>query len=713
MSIPLSNVIIGSELWVKTWLTDDELDKLVSGMVANGLKIARVFIMWSEVETHSGNWDFSSYDRLFAISEKRGLQITLTLCALYTPAWVRGEIGNPNLVDPDNPYIVKKSEEYTRRVVQRYKDSPALHSWILANEPGNSQFAKPNKYSLNSFREYLRDVYCDDLELLNKYHDESYSSFDDVGNISADGSGELACISEKYWIYSGKMDWYRFCSNRLDRQLKAVQDIIKEYDLDHPTSVNPCNIVWQSPGCGQDVFSEGELVDYLGCTAHVAWSGKQLRERNNQYVSLINEVTKAGSTHPKGYYYITELQAGTIIFAGARPFTPTSEELTHWLWESIGSGAKGVIYWLYNARESGFEGMEWNLTNQHLGESERTIASKAVSDLIYTNQDFFNTLVASPRDAYILFSHNTQFLGNIEGGWVDSSNNSPLNPRNRGLGGDGMAGAYNMLCDLGWTPGVVYENKVKKIMPKGSMLIAASTYALNKETVGEIEEFVKDGGTFICDSFFACKNGWGRTEPANFDAQKRMFGGRIIDIISRYMDEPMPIKTHTGEFDGWYLKMQLEDSAYIEKCGDAFEKGGCCKILARFEDGRPAAIEHRYGAGRVIYIATIFFQRYFNNPLTGHLDFLADILPALPAAPIKLLNPDAHLRVKRLVSDCDGDGLFILLNHSKGRSAKLLFGAGAELTDMNTNEVIAGSAGQVLYLPVGDMQVRVFRLHMA
>jgi len=699
MSIPLSNVILGSELWIKTWMEDDEVEALVSGMVNTGLKVARVFIFWTEVEPHRDEWDFAGYDRLFRYSEKHGLQITLTLCALYPPAWMQAEIVNMNLVDPDNPMVIAKSGEYTHKVVERYKDSPALHSWILQNEPGNGRFDKPNEYSIKSFRAYLRDAYSNDLNLLNKYHNEAYRSFDDVGAIYADGSGELPCLADRNWIYAGKMDWYRFCCFRLDKQLKAVQDVIKEFDSVHPTSVNPCNVVWQSAGCGQDVFSEGELVDFMGSTAHVAWASRQLRERNNQYVALLNEITKSASTHPDGFYYITELQAGTIIFAGSRPFTPTADELTHWLWESISSGAKGVIYWLYNARESGFEGMEWGLTNQQFGESDRTIASRAVSDLVYSNQDFFDTLIASKRNVFVLFSHNTQFLGNIEGGWVDSGNTSPLNPRNRSLGGDGIAGAFNMLSDLGWSPGIVYEKKVKKMITPGGILIAPSTYSLDKETVEEIEDFVKEGGTLICDSFFACKNGWGRTEPANFEAQRRMFGGGVMDIVSRYMDEPMPVKTDNGEFDGWYLSVQLENGAY---------EGS--KVLARFADGRPAAIERKYGGGRVVYIATIFFQRYFNDPLQGHLDFISSVLPPMPSKPLALLNPGTHMRMKTLDSAYGGDGLMVLLNHKQSGYAHILFTGELVVTDIVTGEAISGAAGQTARIMMGDMQVKVFRV---
>jgi beta-galactosidase len=495
------------------------------------------------------------------------------------------------------------------------------------------------------------------------------------------------------------MDWYRFCCERLDRQLKAVQDVIKRSDSVHPTSVNPCNVVWQSAGCGQDVFSEGELVDFMGSTAHVAWMSRQLKERNNQYVALLNEVTKAASAHPKGFYYITELQAGTIIFAGSRPFTPTADEITHWLWESIGAGAKGVVYWLYASRESGFEGMEWGLMNLHTKESERSAASKAASDLIYASQDLFDTLVAAPRDAFVLYSHNTQFLGHIEGGWVDPGNVSPANPRNRGLGGDGMAGAFNMLCDLGWSPGIIYEKKVLKTAPPGGILIAPSAYALDREAVAEIESFVSGGGTLICDSFFACKNGWGRVEPANYEAQRRMFGGCIADIQSRFMDDPMPISAGDGSFDGWYLSMELEDSAYEDS-----------RVLARFASGRPAAIESLYGKGRVVYIATIFFQRYFNDPMRGHLDFLSSILPERPAAPVSLLNPGTHMRMKSLASDCGGDGLTILLNHAQSGGAEIKIGGGISLIDMKTGEVFSGGGeGMAVRIPMGEMQVRIFR----
>jgi hypothetical protein len=56
--------------------------------------------------------------------------------------------------------------------------------------------------------------------------------------------------------------------------------------------------------------------------------------------------------------------------------TPTRQELTRWLWDAVGGGAKGIVFWLWNPRTLGREGGEWALLGLDGRPTERLLAVK-------------------------------------------------------------------------------------------------------------------------------------------------------------------------------------------------------------------------------------------------------------------------------------------------------------------------------------------------
>jgi hypothetical protein len=105
----------------------------MDALINIGVKQFRLVSYWSDGEPSPGQYDFSQLDWEFQKAEAAHAKIILTV-GLRQPRWP--ECHSPNWVDttkPDSQWQ-PQLENYMQKVVERYKNSPALESYQLENE---------------------------------------------------------------------------------------------------------------------------------------------------------------------------------------------------------------------------------------------------------------------------------------------------------------------------------------------------------------------------------------------------------------------------------------------------------------------------------------------------------------------------------------------------------------------------------------------------
>lgn len=97
-----------------------------------GIKHFRLVSYWDHIEKEPGNYDFSELDWQFELAEDRGAKVSLAI-GLRQPRWPECHMPKWAEVMPMTEWEPALNA-FMKKVIERYKDSPALESYQLENE---------------------------------------------------------------------------------------------------------------------------------------------------------------------------------------------------------------------------------------------------------------------------------------------------------------------------------------------------------------------------------------------------------------------------------------------------------------------------------------------------------------------------------------------------------------------------------------------------
>jgi beta-galactosidase len=302
--------LLGAQIWIEPGQTPAQIDGWFHELEKQQMPVARIFIMWPYIEPARDQWDFTLYDAVFQSAEKYHVRIVATLTPTGIPPFMGGsDVQNGGIVGSEDAR--KESAQYIAKVVERYKGSPALDTWLLANEPGEAP--KPQPLAITGYRTWLEKQYGT-VEALNRSWTTGYKSFAEVD----------PALKQSSWNANSAIDWDSFWREYQTAGLQWIADEVHRHDQAHPLHVNPHALISNLAGLSDDLPAWRAFLDTMGCSIHPAWHfGLLNRDRYALGVSYINDLV-AGSIEPKPHW-VTELQGGNNIYSGAVPMEPTAD----------------------------------------------------------------------------------------------------------------------------------------------------------------------------------------------------------------------------------------------------------------------------------------------------------------------------------------------------------------------------------------------------
>ena len=566
---------VGTEFFLNPTETQESVHRHFDAMHRNGLTLARIFIIWDDVERAPGEWDFTRYDWVYDAAARSGIKIVATLCAEDPPGWVRKTSFYHNRTNLNDPEIRRHAAAYIEKVVNRYRGHTAQGVWLLMNEPEKYD---TEPWTFEAFGRWLKSKYGTVAEL-NRHWFQPLEAFPGA-QVTPDQLSD-------YWTdYHRVVDWREFNIDNLVDQLLWVKAQVQAVDPSHPTHIN---VSAPTGGAdGQDVWKEKRVVDILGASIHPAWifppvSGHS--EYGERYAYRLDLIGTPAASQP---WWVTELQSGPTVFTGGFPLNPSPDDMTRWLWDSFGAGSKAVIFWLWHPRVGGTEAGEWGLVSLAGRPSIRLPAIKAVVDELKRNA-YLAEAKPQPAKVAILYNRESAIINSLDERTQHRGNEVE----------ESLMGCYLALHRAHVPINFVDIEQLKnKLDDNISVLYIPYSYAIDDQGVAALRDFVAGGGTLWADGLTAWKNETGEIRPTIPGGLSDVFGVEASDIYPVKADEPYSVTSQderAGEL--WRLPLELKGA----------------EVIVRDREGKPFATRHRLGRGQALYFESALTLAYFKR----------------------------------------------------------------------------------------------------
>lgn len=568
---------LGAEVWLESHYTASYIDSLFKMLADHNMPVARIWISANEIT-----------DNVFASAEKYGVKIQATLSVPERP---------------NSEEDLAKHAENIKRIVSRYKNSPALETWWLMNEPGNGPSSSP--LAMKLFREWLAKKYGD-IKTFNTTWRRSYTSYEEVQYNEAWASASNLSSTVEY------LDWFQFSAYRLTWILQWIANEVSKDDKLHQFHTNPHGIFSNLP---QYEFPEWRtFLTSLGASIHPSWHFTLLkRDQYAMGIAATCDIIKGGSEPDP--FWVSELQSGNNVWSGNKPLGPESEDIAQWTWTSIGCGAEKVVYWLLNNRSRGGESGEWSMLDFQGRPSDRLETASAIAQVINREKDFFSGAKPLERKAVILLSPESMLI------LARKASKDGLPGRSANAHIISALAYYQVLSELGipaifkYTDDFDWENKT------GCLAIFPHAVAVPQRVVKRAETFVANGNKLIIDGL----TGYFDEDEVNVLQSgfffEKLCGATVKDIRTKdnvftinlnTVSDPVPVHL-------WQTEILNHSAQVIGREGD-----------------RITSVRNKFGKGEVVWLpmaaglgAWLDTNRPLSEMLKNEINDIASVTPII------------------------------------------------------------------------------------
>ena len=637
-----------------------------------GLKDVKFWVQWRANHIAPDKFDFSDIDELMDLALKNDLRVTLNVIFDVAPIWllkmypdavqvmangqkvIQSAVGHRQLGGfPGTCYNHKESYEYRKlflkKVVERYKDHPAMYMWDIWNEPeqcGTHRVVndKPEEvtcYCDSCRREFILwlEKKYENIKELNRVWGKVYNSFDDIE------------LPNSVLTFKDFMDFKLFHSIVMTNEANMRIETVKEIDSEHPVYLHivPNTSTIFNAVTGVNDFEMAKNCDVFASTnfAPAIWS----------------TLTTSAGRGKRCYNVECHIGSGLIKM---HQKSITYNDLVRDFVPQIGSGIRGFMFWQYRPEVLGQEAPAWGMTK--LDGSVGTVgnAAKRFGERVKIIEDRLQDLPVSNAQIAVwkgfeneLFQYASQIslekFGNSITNYVHTVYNNNYNVR------------------------VVDDSAVINDELDGvKLLIMPECYCVSRKLFEAVNRFVEQGGTLLCEAHFGgfdtdngrhsyvmpgcgARERWGINEVETTSSLHLDFENNdgTIDIKGASDDVKKAIEAY-GVSGGLYYPAFFENGKKITMCDRvAFLEGG--ETLA-YTLSKPIIVQKEIGKGKVIYCGSNIGEGACSDS-DSFEEFLCSVIEDSGIA------PNMNVKAKNIHIDVIGEDLISVNNMSESEFA--------------------------------------------
>ena len=600
-----------------------------------GMNTFRHWFLWSAIEVAPGKYDWADYDKMMDLAHANGIKVIIAEFTTCAPEWAfrkyaaakykandgstqGSEMGASTVVGGfpglclDNAEAQAAAERFLTALVQRYRNHPALLGYDIWNENtmNGGGARKMNCYceaTKAKLRDWLKARYGSLDAAAKSWRRYSFETWEDV-----DPPGTLG-------PYADSLDWIEFRIDNAFRLLKWRVDLVRRLDPHHLICAHGVAGTLESlPTSAHNEWRSAELMDVWGLT----WIAS--RKGNAPWLQYhAMDLARAGA-RGKPFWH-AEAEGGPLWMQPqviGRPREdgrqPDAEDVRIWNLVSCAAGARGILYprWrplldgpLFGA--FGAFGMDGSVT-------PRAEMAGRVAKWANAHPEVWEAKPVK-GDVGLLFVPESEMFNYAQQGGTEYYSQS-------------IRGAYQAFFDSN----IQADFVALKDIDEYKLIYLAYPAMLKRDTAERLKEYVRTGGTLICEGL-----------PAYFGDH-----GHVGTVQPNFgLDELFGVREKYVEFDP-----DLSDQLMLEVSGckiygryfrqDYDLRGG--KGAGQYSNGNIAAAENSFGQGRTLLMGSFPGAGYFAHHGSATKELFAGFLKMANLTPqVQLDDHSVQARLHR------------------------------------------------------------------
>ncbi len=577
----------------------ERLDEDVRLMKEAGINYVRLGeSTWQLWEPRDGEFEFAWMDRVVAAMHKAGIKVIMGTPTYSVPAWLyhkhpgitamqsdgqRLKYGIRQNADLTNAVYLYYSQRVIKRIVEHYKENPAVIGYQIDNETHSKW--PDDKDNHIKYIEYLKGKFHS-VDTINKVWGFNY-----WGQAINDWNELHPASGFNHPGY--RLEWARY-------QRAAVTDFL----------LWQASIVRKYKGASQFVMHDfagalrsdidqkaiSETLDYAGVNIYHYDQDKS----DGLRIAMQGDFTR--SLKMKNYI-VPETNAASIGWNSKEQFPPYDGQLRLNYYAHIGSGANLISYWHWHSLHNGIE-QYWRGVLPHDLKPGRIY--KEVSTIGHEREKLGKKLVNIKKNnkVAILFSEDSDVALSLQ-----RFDNNFKGPETGPWDADGayqkiLTRFYKALYDLNVEADFVFDNT--EDLSQYQVLIVPSLYIASDGMLSRLSAFVKNGGHLIVTMKSGFCNEHSAVRHATMPAGLTDVGGFTYQEFST-LRSPVPLKG-----DPFHTKDQNYTEQWVE-----FLQPTTARPLAFYNhpvyDIYPAIVQNHSGKGMMTYMGTIPSESIMKN----------------------------------------------------------------------------------------------------
>lgn len=466
--------------------------------------LVRLWPNWDYVNPQQDQWIFDEVEEVMNYCDEFGLKVLCGLVCELAPWWLEQKYPGSRFVDAkgqathiggsannvtggwpglcfDWEPVREAGIKYIQELIKVVAPHKSLFAYDCWNEPHiepawtRNLWAQPPdlwfcycEKTIEAFREWLKQKYGT-LDAMNEAWTRRYPNWE-------------AIEPPRYLsTYNDWADWRRFMVERSTQEMKwrvetaraaDTRHVMESHAAHHPP-IDACSTT------GTNAWRMAEYLDAWGLSLFPRWQVPVIH-----HAAAKSEITRSNA--PGKTFYMTELEAGHGNQGLWRSPKMRVQDIRMHNWLTVAMGAKGIIYWNYQAEATGREGTGYGLVTRDGKPTDRSKEAAKNNAIIQAHWDIIRDFHPHVEVA-VLTDQDNAFLTYAAQGNEDPSTSS-------------FRGYYKALWNLDLWVDFIEPSSLGA--GKYKVIVAPWHLIGKKETCERLQRFVEHGGTLIIETSF-------------------------------------------------------------------------------------------------------------------------------------------------------------------------------------------------------------------